>query len=196
VPTAKFLAMYRGRLRCVWPAIALIHPAADQALALLEDDRFMAHLAAGFAKPIRNGQRVFDATPKLDAIADREAGMCILFSVMLRDAAGETIAIAPLAREFSVSRAHIRSILQAAEALGLLARSGTRGDYRLEPEFKAMVGRFMAALFQHHIHTIDRALAACAAELAAPGAAGPDAMAMPAAAAAALGATSSPPPPP
>ena len=79
--------------------------------------------------------------------------------------------VASLAREFFVSRAHIRSILQAAETLGMLTRSQADGPWRLEPRFKLWVGRFAAALFQSHIFAMDRALALCADRFAAADAA-------------------------
>lgn len=159
LPTGKFFAMFRDRVERNWRSIALVHPPSLHAIARLHDDSFLAHLAAGYMGPFRNGQRVFDGLPELAEIADREAGICILFSVLLRDANGDAIAIARLARDFSVSRAHIRAILQAAEALGMLARNGPDGAYRLAPRFKDWISRFVAALFQAHIFAIDRALA-------------------------------------
>jgi len=163
VPTTKFLAMLRDGLERNWRSLAQLHPHGQQAIERLEDDTFLRHVVRGFIGPYRNGQRVLDAVPELAAIADREAAICILFSMLLRDACGEPISIARLAREFFVSRAHVRSLLRAMEAMGLLSRSHAAGGYRPGPGFRPCVSRLMAALFQAHIFATDRALVLCGA---------------------------------
>jgi len=158
VPTRKFFAMFRERAELNWPPMALIHPPVQRAIALAGDDTFLAHFAAGLMGLYRRGQRVLDGTPDLAAIAEREAGICILFSILLRDAAGEAIIIGHLARDFSVSRAHIRSILRSAQTSGMM-RVEADGEYRLDPRFRVRISRFVAALFQAHFFAVDRALA-------------------------------------
>ncbi len=152
--------MFRERARANWSVVALVLPPVHQALALLEKDTgFLAGFLDSFMGPDRRGHRAFDGVPELAPIADREAGLVILFAVMPRDEAGESVAVAPLAREFQVSRAHIRSILQAAEVLGMLARAGPACDYRLEPRFRTLIGRAAASMCQTYTCAIDRTLA-------------------------------------
>jgi len=159
VPSAKFLAMFRARMAQLYRAIAVIHPPAGLPGAALEGDLFIADLVAGFTEPYHSGKRMLDAVPELMPLAEREAGVILLMSVMLKDTAGEVIAIADLAREFSISRAHVRSILQGAEGLGLVARSTGGGLYCSLPGLGEILSRFFAALFLAHIFALDRALA-------------------------------------
>ena len=158
VPTPKFLAMFRARLENIWRSITPIHPRAGEAILALVDERFVAGLAAALMVPYRTEQRLFDAIPELVEIAEREAGMVVLMSVMLKHMAGEAITIAGLAGEFTISRAHVRSILQAATGQGLLVQA-LGGFYQVLPALGDALRRFFAALFQVHIFAIDRALA-------------------------------------
>lgn len=158
VPTEKFIAIFRTRMRHIWRSVAIIHPPANLAIAALEQDAFLFNLPAGFMGPYRAGQRVFHGIPELADVADREAGLIVLISIMLKDAAGTPITIASLAREFAISRAHVRSILQAAETLDLVARPQADGAYHAKPGLIEGIRRFFASLFQAHIFAMDRAL--------------------------------------
>ncbi len=158
VPTEAFFTMFRARMRRIWQSVALVHPPALQAIAALEHEAYLGHVAAGFMDRYRAGQRVFHGIPELADLAEREAGLCVLLSVMLNELAGERIAVAGLARDFAVSRAHIRAVLQEAEQLGLVTRHAD-GEYRANPRLTEWLRRFFAALFQSHIFAMDRALA-------------------------------------
>lgn len=166
VPTPKFFAMVRARLQRIWQPIALIHLPALEAIALLEDESFLCHIGAGRMALFRNGHRVFHSVPELTAIADRQNGIGILVSILVQDTAGETFTVAGLARHYVVSRAHVRSILEAAAASGLLTRTTPGGGYRVEARLKTALHRYVASLFQTHIATLDYALAMRAARAA------------------------------
>lgn len=89
----------------------------------------------------------------------RESGTVMLIAVMLKDQAGAPILIACLARAFSVSRAHVRIILQEAATLGLVARADGDGRYQALPLRGDAMRRFFAALFQLYIFALEQALA-------------------------------------
>ena len=159
VPTLKFLAMFRTRMDDFYQCIGLIHPVAGFNHAALERDGFVADLAAGFAEPYHSGQRILEATPELATLADREAGVILLMSIKLKEVAGEAITIADLAREFIISRAHVRSVLHDASALGLVARPMNDGVYLALPRLTDSLRRLFAVMFQAHIFALERAMA-------------------------------------
>jgi hypothetical protein len=153
VPTEKFFAVPRGRAERNWPSVAPIYPPANAALARLDEPGFLADAIVSLAGLLRSGYRALGPFPDLVAITDREAGLVILFSIMLRHKPGEMVAVAPLAREFTVSRAHVRAILQAAAAFDMLTRTET-GGFRVEQQLRAKLSRGAAAVLQTHIFTI------------------------------------------
>ncbi|MBC7637118.1 MAG: hypothetical protein H7251_16125 [Acetobacteraceae bacterium] len=102
VPTPKFLTLVRGRMGMVYQSISRFHPMPDFTSATLDRDAVLGAIVARFAAHYPGGQRVMVVTPELDAFADREAGVVMLLSVMLKDQGGAPIMIADLAREFQV----------------------------------------------------------------------------------------------
>ena len=158
VPTQSFFTMFRSRMQRTWQPLAMIHPPAHRAIKFLKEEEFLGHVAAGFMGPYRNGQRVIDGIPELAEIVEREGALCVLLSIMLTDAAGRRLSIAGLAREFAVSRAHVRSILEEAETMGLVKRAQEKAEYYAQPQLTDWMRRFFAALFQTHIFMIDYAL--------------------------------------
>ena len=143
MPTPKFFAVVRRRMAFAYQSIAA----------------FLGAIVAAWLVHYRQGQRWMAPASELSDIADREAGVVMLMSVMLKDQAGAPIMIADLAREFFVSRAHVRTILQEAAALCLVVRSGGDGRYRALPLLIDAIRRFFAAMFQLHIYALDQALA-------------------------------------
>lgn len=152
MPTAKFFAVMRRRMTFAYQSIAAFHPLPGFTSAALDRDAFLAAIVAGWLVHYRQGQRWMAPVPELSEIADREAGVVMLMSVMLKDQAGASIMIADLAREFFVSRAHVRTIMQEASAIGLVVRSDGDGRYRALPLLGEAMRRFFAALFQLHIY--------------------------------------------
>ncbi len=158
--TAKFFAVMRRRMAFAYQSIAAFHPVPGFTSAALDRDAFLGAIVAGWLVHYRQGQRSMAPAPELSDIADREAGVVMLLSVLLKDHAGAPIVIADLAREFFVSRAHVRTIMQEASALGLVVRSDGDRRYRALPLLGDAMRRFFAALFQLHIYALEQALAA------------------------------------
>lgn len=156
-PTAKLLLIVRIRMEDMYCAIGAFYALGQEVGPLLQQDAFMAGIVAGFTEPFRGGQRILDATPELARLAEQEAGITVLMSILLKDAAREAITIAGLAREFAVSRAHVRGILLEVAALGLVGRVPGAEAYRALPGLAQVMRRFFAALCAVHIFAWHRA---------------------------------------
>ena len=156
-PTAKLLLFVRIRMEDMYRAIGAFYPLGPAVGPRLQQDGFLAGIVAGFTEPFRAGQRVLDATPELARLAEQEAGITVLLSILLKDAARQAITIAGLAREFAVSRAHVRGILLEVAALGLVGRVPGAEAYQALPGLAEVMRRFFAALCAVHIFALHRA---------------------------------------
>ena len=159
LPTAKLLLIARSRMNDFYQSIGHFYPLSHAVGPLLQQEWFFAGIIAGFTEPYRSGQRILDATPELAGLAEQEAGITVLMSILLKDAAGEAITIAALAREFDISRAHVRGILRRGATLGLVSRAPGAEAYRALPGLAEVMRRFFAALCEVHIFAWHRALA-------------------------------------
>jgi DNA-binding MarR family transcriptional regulator len=167
-PTETFFALHRARLRLQLEALALIHPEVEQALPHLHDARFLALCAHGFLSPFRRGVRVFHGVAPLQPFAERDAGLVVLFSLLLAERAGEPISIADLARRFSVSRAHVLSTFRVAGDAGLVVRDRERATFRSSPPLVDTLQQLFARLLASYLHAVDYALARTAVAARAP----------------------------
>jgi hypothetical protein len=156
-PTERFLDLHRDRLHRLFAALARIDPAGDAALAALHHPDFLAIFTHTLAVAYRRGFRIPDLVPELRPTVERDAGLTMLFSLLVEDAAGRPVSIASLAHRFSVSRAHVLTVLREAERTGLAMPAGPRGGYRAGPALAATLDRFFAVMFLTHLHAIDAA---------------------------------------
>ena len=154
IPTERFLAAHRERWRRLLAALAMIDPEADAALAALSDPAFMGGFAHTLVGAYRSGRRVSQFVPELLAILERDAGLTMLLSLLIADAAGQPVSITALARRFAVSRAHVLTVLREAEQAGLAIVAGSRGGYRASPELARILRRLFAVMFLLHLHAI------------------------------------------
>ena len=129
LPTQRLRETHRERWRCVADAVRVVRPELAAAFDIGDPEfeaAYVRHTADYFIK----GMRVIDVAPELLLFSDRNAGMMILFSLLLSGEAGDTvppqrpvsISISALASRFGVSRVHVRSLFREAEAAGLIAR--------------------------------------------------------------------------
>jgi DNA-binding MarR family transcriptional regulator len=136
VPTERLRLAHRERWERVAATLREVIPEAAAAFAL-HDPEFEAAYVRHTTDYFLAGFRIVDLAPKLHLFADRNAGMMILFSMIL---AGEPddailptrplpISISALAHRFGVSRVHVRTLLRDAEAAGLIERTGERGSH-------------------------------------------------------------------
>lgn len=132
VPTERMLHSQRERIASHFRAMSLLMPEGTVGLAHLQREDFTAAMARQFGETFRAGFRILDTSPVLYPLAERNAGMMILFNLFLATrpdgaslpAQPVAISISALSRRFGVSRPHVLKLLRDAEALGFLKRSG------------------------------------------------------------------------
>lgn len=147
VPAEPLLALHRARWRSHFTALALLRPEAAAALDALERPEFLGRFVHVMIQEYRDGLRVLDAAPALRPASERDGGMVVLLALALAGAAGETASITALARRFSLSRAHVLTILREAEQSGLAEPVQPRGGYRARPGLTDALRRFFAGMF-------------------------------------------------
>lgn len=137
VPTERLRETHRERWRCVADAVRAVRPELAAAFDIGNPEfeaGYVRHTADYFIK----GMRVIDFAPELLLFTDRNAGMMILFSLLLSGEAGDTIppqrpvsiSISALASRFGVSRVHVRSMFREAEAAGLITRDESHLEFK------------------------------------------------------------------
>ena len=128
VPTERLISDHRERLRGEIAALALLLPEGQIGLTHIEDPQFIAEMACCFGEAFRSGFRLLDCAPELFQLADRNAGLVILMSLLLARESGDTIppqrpvaiSISELSRRFGVSRPHVLKLLRDANAEGFI----------------------------------------------------------------------------
>jgi hypothetical protein len=128
VPSARLIDDHRRRLKGEFVALSLMMPEGQLGLAHIDNPDFCAEMACGFGEAFRCGFRLMDFVPELRPLADRNAAVVILMSLLLAREAGDTnppqrpvaVSISQLSKRFAVSRPHVLKLLRDAEALGLI----------------------------------------------------------------------------
>jgi hypothetical protein len=135
----------------------MICPAVAAALDRLGDRAFERRMGLEFLQRFRKGARMIDPASMVGHFSDRDAGVLILFALMLQadeedvlpSDAALPLSIAALARRFKVSRTHVLRLIRDAEAAGLISRIGERGEQILfAPQLREDLRRFFAGTFQ------------------------------------------------
>ncbi len=144
MPSATLLQTHRERWNGMFSAIAHVDAPAAAAASVLPDEVLFGPCTHVMAECFRQGVRVFEATPELRTIAERDVGLVALVSFV---ASGGPMSISQLARQFSVSRAHIANVLQLAEAQNLVCGEPGRGGYRAGPALMPVLMRFYTVIF-------------------------------------------------
>lgn len=136
VPTEKLRAAHRDRWEYVVAALRDIDPAMADAFAL-DDPEFVAAYVRMTSEHFLRGFRLIEVAPDMELFLDRNAGLMILFSILLAGKNDDTIpprrpvpfSISAIANRFGVSRVHVRTLLRDAEAEGLIRREGPGGSH-------------------------------------------------------------------
>jgi DNA-binding MarR family transcriptional regulator len=153
VPTEKLRLAHRDRWRYVAEAVRVVNPDAAAAF-MIGDAEFEAAYVRRTAGYFLDGLRVVDIVPQLRLFFDRNAGLMILFSLLLAGEPDDTvpparpvvISISAMAGRFGVSRVHVRTLLRDAEAAGLIERAGENGSrIVLRPELANAARTFVAS---------------------------------------------------
>jgi hypothetical protein len=151
VPTERLRAAHRER----WVRIArAMRPVLPEAAAVfrLGDPEFEAAFVRLTSSYFIEGTRLVDAAPQLTLFVERNAGLVILFDILSTAGSDDTfpsmrpvsLSISALARRFSVSRAHVRTLLRDAEAAGLIERSGDGTRVAIRPDLVEALKNFFA----------------------------------------------------
>ena len=157
MPTAALLQVHRERWNGMFAAIAHVDAAAAEAARALPDDLLFGPCTHAMADCFRRGLRVFDAAPELHDLAERDAGLVILVSLLVRDG---PVSVTQLARQFHVSRAHVVSILQTAEARGLARSEPGVNGYSAGAALGPVLMRFYVVIFLTFLTALKEAASA------------------------------------
>jgi hypothetical protein len=156
VPTERLIGLTRRRWAAQFKAIALLRPEGDAALRALDREDFVRAFVRRQGDYFRAGVRILDQAPALGLFADRNAGLMVLFMLLLAGEPDDTVppsrpvpvSISALARRFGVSRPHVLKLLRDAEQDGFIRRVGTSGEQVvLLPRLREATQDFFATVF-------------------------------------------------
>jgi DNA-binding transcriptional ArsR family regulator len=145
-PTEALLSMHRMRWSVQFAMLAELRPEARGAAEALADPTFIGHCAHALMEAFRRGERLFAYVPALEPIAERDAGVTMLMSLLVAKP-DQSVTITKLAHRFSVARSHVRETLRAAELEGLVCAGEERGRYLPGPALAPTIARFFSVVF-------------------------------------------------
>lgn len=154
-PTERLREAARQRLRVQMEAFAALRPNLAASVKRLGCPSFERAAYRAFGERLEEGLRLMDLTPHLTPVARRDAGMLIMFALMVdaqregpRGLEGE-LSISALARRLGTSRPHVLRVVREAEAAGLLTRTTDRSNVvQLTPLLVRSLTTFYAATIQ------------------------------------------------
>jgi len=175
MPTEKLIEMHRERWRRQLRAVALVLPEAGDALSHFDHPAFDPAFTAAQASDFLGGFRLLNDAPDVQFFADRNAGLFILFSIVLAGAPDDavpptrlvTVSASALAKRFHVSRSHVIKLLREAVDAGLLERPGPANEFRMTPRLREATQVVLATLQAFTAGAARAALDAVAREHAA-----------------------------
>ena len=167
VPTSRLLELHQLRWSAHFAAMSVVIPQAAAYRAALHDPTFVKPFVRELGRRFIGGMRILDAAPDLEQIAERNAGMMILYSLAVAGRRDDTfpplrpvpLSINALAIRFSVSRKHVLTLLRDAEALQLLLRDDN--EIRFLPRGRQVLEMMLANLFRYMAECAEVALQAC-----------------------------------
>jgi hypothetical protein len=173
VPTEKLLELHRVRWDCYFKAMSAVIPQASTYREAIQDPRFVGHFLRILGKRFIEGSRIVDLVPGLGIFSERTAGMMIFYSLALSGpkngafppAEPVPLSINMLATRFSVSRKHVLTLLQDAEAASLLARDRpAQSEVTLLPRARDALELTLAHQFLFIAEGAEAALQACSVD--------------------------------
>ncbi len=166
-PTDRLIEDHRRRMAAQLTALAALMPEGEAGLAHLGEPYFVAEMAVYFGEAFRAGFRLLDAAPELAELADRNAGIIILMSLLLAADADDTmpptrpvtISISALAKRHGVSRPHIQKFLRDAAVSGFIAIDPAEPQcVTVLPRFADAMQNFVANVLLFVAYTVRMAL--------------------------------------
>jgi hypothetical protein len=151
-PTDRLTAIMRERWGGVLAAMTPIFPEAADARAALADEGFARALVTRFGVAFLAGFRLIDDLESMGVFTDRNAGLMVAFTLATAgDPARATpvpVSISGLARQFRVSRVHVRTMLRDAAAAGYIDwPDGRATTVIVQPPLYEVVQNFFANAF-------------------------------------------------
>jgi hypothetical protein len=133
-PTERLTAMLYERWRGLLAAMTPVMPDAETINAGLSDEVFARGLVRKLGEAFLAGVRPLEDRRARELFGDRNAGLMIALSLMTAGGPAEfpphgpvTVSISALARQFSVSRVHVRKMLRDAADDGYITRASSDG---------------------------------------------------------------------
>jgi hypothetical protein len=161
IPTERMFAAYRTRWTGFIDALAIVQPQAVRLHQDFNDPAFLRGFLRSSGDRFLAGFRPI-ADPRARALfGDRNAGLVIAGSLLMAGGADDfpprhplSLSISALARQFGVSRVHVRKLLRDAAQAGFIARpdGDNAGIVVLPPLVDAIFDMF-ANLFLVMIHS-------------------------------------------
>ncbi len=149
-PTERLIAILHERWDTVLGAMTPMFPEAGHARAALADAAFERALVQRFGEHFLSGFRLMDDPETIGLFGQRNGGLAVAFSLVTVGAAHEPapVSISALARQFGVSRVHVRKMLRDAVAAGYLAwPDGRATEIVVLPPLVEAVQNFFANAF-------------------------------------------------
>ena len=152
-PTEKLVEVSWQRWAQQFTAMAPIFPDAACIPVRLRGRAFRTAFLRELGVPFLAGFRVLGHVPVLAGLAESNAGLLLLSSLWLRHLAGGQpvqavpLSVSALARQFCVSRAHVRNMLAAAASCGLLAREPGSDNVFVLPALTEALLQFYGVAF-------------------------------------------------
>jgi hypothetical protein len=159
VPAESLFEWHRRRCTHFFAASAKVMPQYAEALAAFDTPQFMPKFMRYLAESHVAGFFYVELIPDIRLFYDRNAGGAILMSIMLAGASDDTfppsrpvsISLSAMARDFEVSRVHVRRLIQDAVSAGLLRRIGA-DQLEVSPRLADAVRRVAATYMLHYTH--------------------------------------------
>ena len=155
LPTSKLVTLHRQRNRQLLLALDCIRGDTRFAERIGDDleDPFYPRFVSAMAEMFLAGYRMVHAAPELQRMLDRDAGLPLMICTLL--ASQEYAALVPeemrpvtvadLARRFSVSAIHVRSVQRDAETARLIIRHGDMAQVTVLPALTDAMENFFAS---------------------------------------------------
>jgi hypothetical protein len=177
VPAQPLFDWHRQRCTHFFQAAGKVMPDDADALAALDTPGFMPKFMRHLARSHVAGFHYVEHVPEVRLFYERNAGGPILMSIMLSGAGDDSfpparavsVSLSGLARDFEVSRAHVRRLVQDAVDAELLHRASAGDEFKVSPRLAAAIRRVTATYMVHYTHCARLAYADLAAENAARG---------------------------
>jgi hypothetical protein len=161
MPTERLIESVRTRWAFQFENMMPVFPELRAPLSLINDRNFMLVLIRRLHDRFVAGLRIVDHAPGLELFIDRNAGIMVLFSLLLAGDSDDVfppqrpvrLSISAVSRRFGVSRVHVRKLLRDATEQGYVARAGSAdGEVQLLPPAIDAAFGFLTSTFLYLGH--------------------------------------------